>query len=175
MDNRADWQLGLTSAPTVQYHPAATGPNKSNKLSVVSYDLNRQQVIPLSPICFTLIYEDSARTKLTTQGSRSRTSTRLHLPPNPIPFQASQTIQPNPIPSNPNSLVPRSIHPLLDMGPPPSSCSISSNLGCFLSSPYPYFYEWIHVEQNQECSLYRSQSRWASQLDCWWLSESIGD
>jgi oligosaccharyltransferase complex subunit gamma len=44
MNLQADQQLGLTSAPTVQYHPAATGPNKSNKLSVVTYDLNRQYV-----------------------------------------------------------------------------------------------------------------------------------
>jgi len=35
-------QLGLTSAPTVQFHPAASGPNKSNKLSVITYDLNRK-------------------------------------------------------------------------------------------------------------------------------------
>ena len=45
-DNLADCriQLGLTSAPTVQFHPALGGPNKSNKLSVISYDLNRKCV-----------------------------------------------------------------------------------------------------------------------------------
>ena len=35
-------QLGLSSAPTIQFHPAQSGPNKSNKLSVISYDLNRK-------------------------------------------------------------------------------------------------------------------------------------
>ncbi|WWC60794.1 uncharacterized protein I303_103370 [Kwoniella dejecticola CBS 10117] len=34
-------QLGLSSAPTVQFHPALAGPNKSNKLSVITYELNR--------------------------------------------------------------------------------------------------------------------------------------
>jgi oligosaccharyltransferase complex subunit gamma len=35
-------RLGLTTAPTVQFHPALSGPNKGNKLGVVSHDLNRQ-------------------------------------------------------------------------------------------------------------------------------------
>jgi oligosaccharyltransferase complex subunit gamma len=35
-------QLGLSSAPTVQFHPAMAGPNKGNKLSVITYDMNRQ-------------------------------------------------------------------------------------------------------------------------------------
>ncbi|WRT67444.1 uncharacterized protein IL334_004415 [Kwoniella shivajii] len=34
-------QLGLTSAPTVMFHPALAGPNRNNKLSVVTYELNR--------------------------------------------------------------------------------------------------------------------------------------
>ncbi|WVR05412.1 hypothetical protein IAU60_002427 [Kwoniella sp. DSM 27419] len=41
-DGQAIYQrLGLSSAPTVQFHPALSGPNKSNKLSVVTYELNR--------------------------------------------------------------------------------------------------------------------------------------
>ncbi|CAD6576916.1 MAG: oligosaccharyl transferase subunit ost3/OST6 [Tremellales sp. Tagirdzhanova-0007] len=41
-DGQAVYQkLGLTSAPTVQFHPALSGPNKGNKLSVITYDLNR--------------------------------------------------------------------------------------------------------------------------------------
>ncbi|KAK4684548.1 oligosaccharyltransferase complex subunit gamma, partial [Tremellales sp. Uapishka_1] len=41
-DGQAVYQkLGLTTAPTVQFHPAVSGPNKSNKLVVVTYDLNR--------------------------------------------------------------------------------------------------------------------------------------
>ncbi|KAK1925155.1 hypothetical protein DB88DRAFT_488109 [Papiliotrema laurentii] len=35
-------RLGLQTAPTLQFHPALSGPNKSNKLSVVTYDLNRK-------------------------------------------------------------------------------------------------------------------------------------
>ncbi|WVQ78613.1 hypothetical protein IAT38_000699 [Cryptococcus sp. DSM 104549] len=34
-------QLGLTSAPTVMFHPPLAGPRRNNKLSVVTYDLNR--------------------------------------------------------------------------------------------------------------------------------------
>ncbi|WWC89728.1 uncharacterized protein L201_004653 [Kwoniella dendrophila CBS 6074] len=34
-------QLGLSSAPTLMFHPALSGPNKSNKLSVITYELNR--------------------------------------------------------------------------------------------------------------------------------------
>lgn len=41
-DGQAIYQrLGLASAPTVQFHPALTGPNKANKLDVISLDLNR--------------------------------------------------------------------------------------------------------------------------------------
>lgn len=35
-------QLGLTSAPTVMYHPPLAGPRRSNKLSVINYDVNRK-------------------------------------------------------------------------------------------------------------------------------------
>lgn len=38
----ADLKLGLSTAPTVQFHPATAGPNKGNKLEVISYDLGRK-------------------------------------------------------------------------------------------------------------------------------------
>lgn len=42
-DGQAIYQrLGLSSAPTVQFHPSATGPAKGNKLEVISYDVNRK-------------------------------------------------------------------------------------------------------------------------------------
>ncbi|OCF40625.1 oligosaccharyltransferase complex subunit gamma [Kwoniella heveanensis CBS 569] len=42
IDGQSVYQrLGLSSAPTVMFHPAQAGPNKSNKLSVVTYDMNR--------------------------------------------------------------------------------------------------------------------------------------
>ncbi|EIW66327.1 hypothetical protein TREMEDRAFT_45798 [Tremella mesenterica DSM 1558] len=63
-DGQAIYQkLGLTSAPTVQFHPALSGPNKGNKLSVITYDLPRNGLdaapfhsflSPLTPIPFDL-------------------------------------------------------------------------------------------------------------------------
>jgi oligosaccharyltransferase complex subunit gamma len=42
-DGQAIYQrLGLSSAPTVQFHPSAAGPGKGNKLEVISYDVNRK-------------------------------------------------------------------------------------------------------------------------------------
>lgn len=41
-NERTDAQMGLQTAPTVQFHPAAAGPDKAAKLSVVTYDLNRK-------------------------------------------------------------------------------------------------------------------------------------
>ncbi|WVO14155.1 hypothetical protein L204_101786 [Cryptococcus depauperatus] len=34
-------QLGLSSAPTVMYHPPMAGPKRNNKLSVITYDIKR--------------------------------------------------------------------------------------------------------------------------------------
>ena len=42
LTERTDAQMGLQTAPTVQFHPAAAGPDKAAKLSVVTYDLNRK-------------------------------------------------------------------------------------------------------------------------------------
>ncbi|ORY22574.1 putative dolichyl-diphosphooligosaccharide-protein glycotransferase [Naematelia encephala] len=72
-DGQAVYQrLGLSSAPTVQHHPALSGPNKGNKLSVITYDLNRNGLSAPSLHGFLnpLVPQPFA----------------LHTPTNPIPF-----------------------------------------------------------------------------------------
>ncbi|OCF55997.1 oligosaccharyltransferase complex subunit gamma [Kwoniella mangroviensis CBS 10435] len=62
-DGQAVYQeLGLTSAPTVMFHPALTGPNKSNKLSVITYEMNRNGLTapPLHSFLLNLVPEPFA-------------------------------------------------------------------------------------------------------------------
>ncbi|KAL7424300.1 oligosaccharyl transferase subunit ost3/OST6 [Cryptotrichosporon argae] len=65
-------RLGLTTAPTVMFHPAQIGPNKGNKLDVVTYDLNRAglNIAPLHGFLSNLTPAPFA----------------LHKPFNPLPF-----------------------------------------------------------------------------------------
>ncbi|WWD16213.1 hypothetical protein CI109_100639 [Kwoniella shandongensis] len=66
-------QLGLTSAPTLQFHPPLAGPNRnSNKLSVITYELNRHG-LTAPPL-------HAWQSGLTPQPFS------LHKPFNPIPF-----------------------------------------------------------------------------------------
>ncbi|OXH16078.1 oligosaccharyltransferase complex subunit gamma [Cryptococcus neoformans A1-35-8] len=65
-------QLGLTSAPTVMYHPPLAGPRRNNKLSVVNYDMNRNGL--------------SAPPLHTWVSSLTPSPFELHTPLNPWPF-----------------------------------------------------------------------------------------
>ncbi|ODN88406.1 oligosaccharyltransferase complex subunit gamma [Cryptococcus wingfieldii CBS 7118] len=65
-------QLGLTSAPTVMFHPPLAGERRNNKLGVINYDMNRNG-LSVQPFY-------SWAKNLTPQ------SFDLHVPLNPWPF-----------------------------------------------------------------------------------------